>query len=61
MANDANAVALVSDVGKTRTLAEIEEEAIQKAISRHHGNMSTVAARLGISRSTLYRKLGPKS
>jgi DNA-binding NtrC family response regulator len=40
-----------------RKLEEIEAEIIRKAIERYDGRMSEVARRLGIGRSTLYRKL----
>jgi DNA-binding NtrC family response regulator len=35
----------------------MESEIIRMAISRYDGHMSEVARRLGIGRSTLYRKL----
>ena len=40
-----------------RTLADVELEMIRLAIDHYHGQMSEVARRLGIGRSTLYRKL----
>jgi DNA-binding NtrC family response regulator len=40
-----------------RKLEELETEIIRMAIARYHGRMSEVARRLGIGRSTLYRKL----
>ena len=43
--------------GHMRKLEEIEAEIIRLAISRYEGHMSEVARRLGIGRSTLYRKL----
>jgi DNA-binding NtrC family response regulator len=43
--------------GHVRKLEEIETEVIRMAISRYDGHMSEVARRLGIGRSTLYRKL----
>ncbi|MEM7528801.1 MAG: sigma-54 dependent transcriptional regulator [Pseudomonadota bacterium] len=48
---------LVDDDGQIRKLAEIEAEAIQRALTIYHGRMAEVARRLGIGRSTLYRKL----
>ncbi|MCU0305901.1 MAG: sigma-54 dependent transcriptional regulator [Thermoanaerobaculales bacterium] len=39
------------------SLEEMEKAAIEKALARHHGNLSDVARQLGIGRSTLYRKL----
>lgn len=43
--------------GAVRPLAEIEREVIRFAIAHHRGQMSEVARRLDIGRSTLYRKL----
>ncbi|PYE87753.1 sigma-54-dependent transcriptional regulator [Phyllobacterium leguminum] len=43
--------------GHARPLAEIEEAMIRLAITHYGGQMSEVARRLGIGRSTLYRKL----
>jgi DNA-binding NtrC family response regulator len=43
--------------GHMRKLDEIESEVIRMAIARYDGHMSEVARRLGIGRSTLYRKL----
>jgi DNA-binding NtrC family response regulator len=47
----------VDAAGHMRKLEEIESEIIRMAISRYDGHMSEVARRLGIGRSTLYRKL----
>jgi DNA-binding NtrC family response regulator len=43
--------------GHLRKLEELEGEIIRMAIERYRGRMSEVARRLGIGRSTLYRKL----
>jgi DNA-binding NtrC family response regulator len=43
--------------GNVRTLADVEVEMIRLAIDHYRGQMSEVARRLGIGRSTLYRKL----
>jgi DNA-binding NtrC family response regulator len=43
--------------GHLRKLEEIEHELIKFAIEKYEGHMSEVARRLGIGRSTLYRKL----
>jgi DNA-binding NtrC family response regulator len=43
--------------GNVRSLAAVELEMIKLAIDRYNGQMSEVARRLGIGRSTLYRKL----
>jgi DNA-binding NtrC family response regulator len=47
----------VDAAGHMRKLEEVESEIIRMAISRYDGHMSEVARRLGIGRSTLYRKL----
>ncbi|WP_299869909.1 sigma-54 dependent transcriptional regulator [uncultured Hoeflea sp.] len=51
------AVTTISEDGEVRPIAEIEEELIRFALSFYEGRMSEVARRLGIGRSTLYRKL----
>jgi DNA-binding NtrC family response regulator len=51
-------VSLFGDDGKLRRLEDLEAEIIRKAIHHCRGRMSEVARRLGIGRSTLYRKLG---
>ncbi|MFC6489141.1 sigma-54-dependent transcriptional regulator [Nitratireductor sp. GCM10026969] len=43
--------------GQMRTLEAVEHEMIRIAIDHYGGQMSEVARRLGIGRSTLYRKL----
>jgi DNA-binding NtrC family response regulator len=43
--------------GHMRKLEDLESEMIRLAISHYEGHMSEVARRLGIGRSTLYRKL----
>lgn len=43
--------------GHLRSLEEIEADVIRLAIGHYRGRMSEVARRLGIGRSTLYRKL----
>lgn len=50
-------VKLQNSSGHFKHLAEIEKEAIESALKRYNGRMSEVARRLGIGRSTLYRKL----
>jgi DNA-binding NtrC family response regulator len=50
-------LALLDESGHVRALADIEAEAIRFAISHYRGQMSEVARRLHIGRSTLYRKL----
>jgi DNA-binding NtrC family response regulator len=43
--------------GEVRPLAEVEAAMIKLALERYAGRMTQVARRLGIGRSTLYRKL----
>ncbi len=50
-------VALYSEDGNLRPLEEIEADVIRLAIGHYSGRMTEVARRLGIGRSTLYRKL----
>ncbi len=51
------AVSGTNAAGHMRKLEELEAEVIRMAINRYEGRMSEVARRLGIGRSTLYRKL----
>ena len=51
------ALGLLDAAGEVRPLEEIETEVIRFAISHYRGQMSEVARRLQIGRSTLYRKL----
>jgi len=48
---------MISDRGQVKSLTEMEDEIIRFAIDVYNGRMSEVARRLGIGRSTLYRKL----
>jgi DNA-binding NtrC family response regulator len=48
---------LIDAQGEVRMLDDIEKEVIRFAIAHYHGQMSEVARRLRIGRSTLYRKL----
>ena len=50
-------VTITDDTGELRTLEQIERDLIQYAIDHYSGHMSEVARRLGIGRSTLYRKV----
>ena len=51
-------VTLFRPDGNLRPLEEIEADVIRLAIGHYRGRMTEVARRLGIGRSTLYRKLG---
>ncbi len=50
-------VSAADGAGHMRKLEDVESEVIKMAIERYSGRMSEVARRLGIGRSTLYRKL----
>ena len=50
-------LSMTDAAGHIRKFEEIEAEIIKTAIGRYEGHMSEVARRLGIGRSTLYRKL----
>jgi DNA-binding NtrC family response regulator len=52
-----DALPLLDAAGEVRPLEEIEAELIRYAITHYRGQMSEVARRLRIGRSTLYRKL----
>ncbi len=56
-AESAAGVAVLDAEGDVRPLAEIEEAMIRFALERYAGRMTLVARKLGIGRSTLYRKL----
>jgi DNA-binding NtrC family response regulator len=53
----ADALPLIDAAGNVRPLEELEADVIRFAIARYRGQMSEVARRLRIGRSTLYRKL----
>ncbi|MFO1147116.1 MAG: sigma-54 dependent transcriptional regulator [Alsobacter sp.] len=48
---------LIDDKGDVRPLAEIEEQVIRFALDHYRNHMTEMARKLGIGRSTLYRKL----
>ncbi len=50
-------VSIMDEDGEMRPLSDIEREIIEYAIDFYQGHMSEVSRRLGIGRSTLYRKL----
>ena len=55
--NSPFALSVTDTTSHMRKLEELEGEIIRMAITRYEGRMSEVARRLGIGRSTLYRKL----
>jgi DNA-binding NtrC family response regulator len=54
----ASRITLYTADGHIRPLEDIEADVIRLAIGHYRGRMTEVARRLGIGRSTLYRKLG---
>ena len=54
---DPNALSLIDEEGDIKTLESLEAEIIRFALRHYRGHMSEVSRRLGIGRSTLYRKL----
>jgi DNA-binding NtrC family response regulator len=54
---DPSAMRLIDDTGDVRKLSDIEAEAIRFALAHYRGQMSQMARKLGIGRSTLYRKM----
>ncbi len=50
-------VRILDEAGHLRRLEDIERDLIEHAISVYAGHMSEVARRLGLGRSTLYRKV----
>jgi len=53
----AGSLSMLNASGDVRPLDDMENEIIRFAISHYRGQMSEVARRLKIGRSTLYRKL----
>ncbi len=54
---DPNTMRMLDDKGDVRKIEEMEAETIRYAIAHYRGQMSEVARKLGIGRSTLYRKM----
>src|SRR6185503_11444993 len=50
-------IPVVTEGGHVRKLEEVEADMIRLALHRYRGQMSEVARKLGIGRSTLYRKM----
>ena len=55
--HDSTGITLFTSDGNLRPLDDIEGDVIRLAIGHYRGRMTEVARRLGIGRSTLYRKL----
>ena len=54
---EAFGIPVVTDGGHIRKLEEVEADMIRLALARYQGQMSEVARKLGIGRSTLYRRM----
>ena len=54
---DAVGIPALSEEGDIRSLEAVEADMIRLAFGRYRGRMTEIAKRLGIGRSTLYRKL----
>ena len=50
-------IPVVTDGGHIRKLEDVEADMIRLALARYQGQMSEVARKLGIGRSTLYRRM----
>jgi DNA-binding NtrC family response regulator len=57
LSQDGAPVRVLDEAGHLRTLEAVERDLIQLAIEVYAGHMTEVARRLGIGRSTLYRKV----
>jgi DNA-binding NtrC family response regulator len=63
--NDALIAAVQTAMGIARTRREaetirldtLERSAVERALARHQGNISSAASALGISRAALYRRI----
>ncbi|MET0154989.1 MAG: sigma-54 dependent transcriptional regulator [Rickettsiales bacterium] len=51
------ALSVIGQSGHARSLEEMEKEIIEKTMARYHGCISEASRRLGVGRSTLYRKM----
>ena len=54
---ETNTAPFLTGDGHIRRLLDIEAEAIAQALTLYRGRMAETARRLGIGRSTLYRKI----
>lgn len=54
---DGMGIPALNDSGDVRPLDEVEADMIRLAIGRYRGHMTEIAKKLGIGRSTLYRKM----
>ena len=59
-AND-EATATVGDIAPRQRLRDVEAALIRRAVAEARGNVAEAARVLGISRATVYRKLGHRT
>lgn len=57
MSEHGTAIALLKADGRFKTMTEIEQEVMQKALTYYEGNVTKAAAELAIAKSTFYRKM----
>lgn len=57
LSDETKSVSVFDREGHLRSLEEVERDLIEFAIQNYSGHMSEIARRLGIGRSTLYRKV----
>ncbi|MEQ9047444.1 MAG: helix-turn-helix domain-containing protein, partial [Sneathiellaceae bacterium] len=57
VANGSGTIPALDGRGEIRSLEDVESDLIRLALRKYDGQMSEVARRLGIGRSTLYRKV----
>jgi len=57
MTENTASVSILNENGGVKSLAEIENEVIAYVLVLCGGNMTEVAKRLGVGRSTIYRKV----
>jgi DNA-binding NtrC family response regulator len=50
-------IRVTTDAGEIRSLGDVEADMIKLALTQYDGHMSKIARKLGIGRSTLYRKV----
>jgi transcriptional regulator of acetoin/glycerol metabolism len=55
--NFSDGISITDAAGNMRKLEDVEADMIRLAIDKYKGHMTEVARRLGIGRSTLYRKV----
>jgi len=57
LSDTASGAASVVNIGQGQTLDDIEKTTIEQALKHHHGNISQAARALGLTRTSLYRRI----